>query len=126
MEDQYSFNLDKVYSVSILCFSSVYHFFDSYPDFTDYQPVFIFLFIIQANSLRQIDQYYKLPVFGYNNIDEYYAAGSPARKLRNLTTPVLCINAADDPFSPSDGNINYLDLRTLKLLFISELPILHF
>ena len=76
--------------------------------------------------MRQIDLYYKLPVFGYTDIDEYYEEGSPVGKLSNLTTPVLCINAADDPFSPFYGNLDYVNSLVLKLQFISGLLIIYF
>lgn len=39
-------------------------------------------------------------MFGYKSVDEYYADASPATKIDRVRIPILCLNAADDPFVP--------------------------
>lgn len=42
-------------------------------------------------------------MFGYSSCMDYYRDASPGKKLPNTAVPILCLNAADDPFSPQTG-----------------------
>lgn len=43
-------------------------------------------------------------MFGYANADDYYRSATLHDKVAHIKTPLLAINAADDVFSPYDGN----------------------
>jgi len=52
------------------------------------------------HTLRQFDDTYVAPAFGFAGVDDYYAQASSLPHIRNIRVPSLIIHAADDPFVP--------------------------
>lgn len=42
-------------------------------------------------------------MFGYPSNEDYYRDASPIHKIKSVQVPMLCLNAADDVFSPNHG-----------------------
>lgn len=59
-------------------------------------------------------------MFGYPTNDDYYHDASPVHKLKSVQVPMLCLNAADDVFSPFHGESRQPQIVcTLGLYFIA-------
>ncbi|VUZ39767.1 unnamed protein product [Hymenolepis diminuta] len=56
--------------------------------------------ILKSRSIREFDESITVDMFGYKSVDEYYTDASPATKIHRVRIPILCLNAADDPFVP--------------------------
>lgn len=49
-------------------------------------------------TLRAFDDLYTAPLHGFDNVEHYYREASCGPKLKQVSTPVLIIQARDDPF----------------------------
>jgi predicted alpha/beta-fold hydrolase len=56
----------------------------------------------RARTFREFDDAATAPLHGFRDAADYYAQSSSMRFLDKITTPALCINAADDPFLPRE------------------------
>ncbi|KAK4262949.1 hypothetical protein QN277_028436 [Acacia crassicarpa] len=56
-----------------------------------------------AKSIREYDEGLTRVSFGFKSVDEYYSKSSSADSIKYVQTPLLCIQAANDPIAPSRG-----------------------
>ena len=71
-----------------------------------------------VTTVREFDETYTAPHFGFRNADDYYHRASAMRIIERIRIPTLIITAMDDPFVPSQpfrdptiaGN-PFIDLR---------------
>uniref|UniRef100_A0A0R3WTA9 Hydrolase_4 domain-containing protein n=1 Tax=Hydatigena taeniaeformis TaxID=6205 RepID=A0A0R3WTA9_HYDTA len=56
--------------------------------------------ILKSRSIREFDDNFTAGMFGYKSAKEYYASASTITKISHVCAPILCLNAADDPFVP--------------------------
>jgi len=50
-----------------------------------------------ASCVHEFDKYATVPVWGFENNDEYYRNASPVYFAKNIVTPTLALSADDDP-----------------------------
>ena len=51
-------------------------------------------------KLTDFDKKLTIPMFGYASATDYYSTSCITGKISQVTVPLVCVNAADDPFSP--------------------------
>ncbi|KAK4262946.1 hypothetical protein QN277_028435 [Acacia crassicarpa] len=56
-----------------------------------------------AKSVRDFDDGLTRVSFGFKSVDEYYSNSSSSDSIKYVQTPLLCIQAANDPIAPSRG-----------------------
>jgi len=57
----------------------------------------------QSRTIRDFDNRFTAPLFGYSNFTEYYNDARIDTKVHNIEIPLLALNSTDDPFSPASG-----------------------
>src|SRR5436305_3509948 len=55
----------------------------------------------RVKTVRQFDEEYTAPYFGFNGASDYYHRASAMRIIERIRVPALIITSADDPFVPS-------------------------
>lgn len=66
-----------------------------------------------VKTIRDFDDKYTAKMFGYTDVNAYYASATLHTKVDLIKTPVLALNAADDVFSPYEGT--FPGFLTVKL-----------
>lgn len=69
---------------------------EQFPELLDWKK------IKDIKGFDDLDDNFTAPLHGFNDREDYYYKVSPARNITNITTPVLIINALDDPFLGAD------------------------
>ncbi|CAD7092621.1 unnamed protein product [Hermetia illucens] len=59
--------------------------------------------ILSSKTIKEFDAHFTSKHFGYEDVDSYYQAATLHNKLHQITVPLLCLSAADDPFQPLDA-----------------------
>jgi len=54
-------------------------------------------------TLKDFDERITRRMFGYRSVEHYYEDASSSRYLNAVNTPLLCLNALDDPLVPIDA-----------------------
>ncbi|KAK0151414.1 Protein ABHD1 [Merluccius polli] len=65
--------------------------------------------VMKAQTIREFDERFTSVVNGYKSCADYYIDANPDVRLPRTTTPVLCLNAADDPLCPENTCLNLID-----------------
>ncbi|CAH1776076.1 unnamed protein product, partial [Owenia fusiformis] len=56
--------------------------------------------VAKCKTIYEFDDHFTAKIFGYENAEEYYHDANLHYKVDKIEIPLLCLNAADDPFSP--------------------------
>ena len=56
----------------------------------------------QVRTVREFDEAYTAPYFGFAGAEDYYHRASAMRIIERIRVPALVITADDDPFVPSE------------------------
>ncbi|KAF3434194.1 hypothetical protein FNV43_RR25297 [Rhamnella rubrinervis] len=57
--------------------------------------------VANAKSVREFDDGLTRVSFGFNSVDDYYSNSSSSDSIKDVCTPLLCIQAANDPIAPN-------------------------
>lgn len=57
-------------------------------------------YVLSSQSVREFDERFIVPMFGYKDVNEYYTDAGLYYKVNKVVVPTLCLNAADDIFAP--------------------------
>ncbi|MCD7456914.1 embryogenesis-associated protein emb8 [Datura stramonium] len=71
--------------------------------FEDMEGEFNISLAANAKTVREFDDGLTRVSFGFKSVDDYYSDSSSSDSITNVCTPLLCIQAANDPIAPSRG-----------------------
>lgn len=72
--------------------------------------------ILKSRTIKEFDRNFTSKHFGYKDVDHYYNAASLHNKLYRIKVPLLCLNAADDPFQPFERKHSLTTLFSFNLI----------
>ncbi|PWA50446.1 hypothetical protein CTI12_AA472430 [Artemisia annua] len=58
---------------------------------------------LNSKSVREFDDSFTRVSFGFKSVDDYYLKSSSSNSIKHVRTPLLCIQAANDPIAPNKG-----------------------
>jgi len=58
--------------------------------------------ILSAKTLREYDDYFTAPLFGFKDASDYYRQCSSAQFIKHISVPTLILTSQDDPFFTAD------------------------
>lgn len=58
---------------------------------------------LESRTIREFDDALTTLSFGWDSVDQYYAASSSADAIPGIKIPTLCVQAANDPLVPYDA-----------------------
>ncbi|XP_034476667.1 phospholipase ABHD3 isoform X1 [Drosophila innubila] len=59
--------------------------------------------ILRCKTIKEFDELFTAKQFGYAHVNDYYTDATLHNKLDQISVPLLCLSAADDPFQPLDA-----------------------
>lgn len=72
---------------------------------------------LQSSSIKELDERVYVKLNQYNSLEEYWRYNNPMRNITNISVPVLCVSALDDPICPKE-TIPFSLFKTLNNLFL--------
>lgn len=65
--------------------------------------------VMRSPGIKDFDDAFTAPVFGYDSADHYYeCCRIDEKRLQGIRIPTLCVNADDDMFSEESSKIKFL------------------
>lgn len=77
-------------------------------------------FLKKVSSLREFDDNFTAPMYGFKDAEDYYMSTSSRQYLRFIQVPTLLIQAKDDPFMTADVIPNPDELSPSVRLEVTE------
>ena len=74
--------------------------------------------LLKCRTVQEIHKRYVVPRHGYENVEDYWNKLSPHRQLLHVKIPLLCLNAADDVFSPEKSIPVHLTEKNPNIAFV--------
>ncbi|XP_066990094.1 phospholipase ABHD3-like [Macrobrachium rosenbergii] len=56
--------------------------------------------VVKSRTIREFDSRFTAKQFGFRDAEDYYTSSTLHDKIHTIRVPLLCLNAADDPFQP--------------------------
>lgn len=72
---------------------------------------------LQSTSIKELDERVYVKLNQYNSLEEYWRYNNPMRNITNISVPVLCVSALDDPICPKE-TIPFSLFKTSNNLFL--------